>query len=663
MPDTPTQDHHPEGHKVAANQLNRSAKQLLLSRDLTREFFKSTNMQQLMGLIFNRVIIALDAMAGSLWMVDWRSQQNVCHVAEGPAKEQIIGMRLPKGKGIVGKVIESCLPEVVFDCANDPNFTADVDNQSGFITHSMICVPLVIDDHAYGAIQVINKKQGIDGHFDINDRNLVEDLAISAAIAIKNARLLESESRIKEMHTLMTLSRQIVSTLDINQVLDTVTNTANELVAITGAAVALWHETKNQLFLAVLSDDRAISSDNSNQQQLLKLLEQVRSSARSHYIANKEDLRKQTKNLDNPWLKYVDQNNLISIWATPLQDEEGVLGVLWLESNAPHFASNNRTDLLVILASQTTVALRNASLFSHIPFAHLLGKVGKKGRHWFSSRWQKLLLAVLLLILSIGLLEYLPFFRFVTGNCVVEARLGQGVFLQVGGRIEHVFVHEGQVIRGSEALVQLDETPIRLLLVEAESKLAILERQIVEAKAASQLGAMSRAAIERVAARAQVVRARADLQRTTVTAPGNGVILTRRPEELQGRDFPIGAEILRFADPANFTVVVAIPEEDLVAIEIGQNVRGILLSQPGKGFRGKVRHVGRAYPIPTEALYKGSESTAEPEGFVVELDVTETDVPLRPGMTGKAMIHTPQTSVVLRWWRRIVNFKEFWFGA
>nr|CRH08013.1 Protein of unknown function [Candidatus Magnetococcus massalia] len=635
---------------------------LTFSRNMTREFVQSTgSMKQVMEAIFNRVVELLEAEAGSMWVLDKRAEQNICHLAEGPAKKQILGLRLPQGQGIVGQVIANNREEVVLDCTTDERFASQIDAKSGFSTQSMICVPLSEKGEGFGAIQIINKRSGFQKKFTEEDLQTVLDLSLSASIAVRNARLLESESRVKEMNTLMEISREVSSTLDLDQVITLVVNMADELADVSNAAVALIDEHKNTLSLAVLSGGVKVDPDDLMQQKLTSLMDQVRKADRTSYIADVDSFKQKSSEGGNAWSAFLDENGSKAVWATPLKDDESTLGVLWLESDTPHFAAGNKSDMLVILANQATVALRNASLFQRIPFADMLGKVGDKSKHFTSGLAKWLIILSLLGGAGAGL-HYHPFFRAVSGPCTVEARFGQGVYLRVAGRIDEVLVKEGEWIDKGTVLAKLDETPIRLKLIEAESALAVLERKIVEAKTSGDMASMSQSIAERVAARATYHQAKKEMERVEVRAPVAGMVLTAKPEELVGREFSLGDEVLRLADPKNFTVVAEVPEEDLLDLRAGQTVSGVLRSRPGKGFEGEVIHVGRAYAIPAQALEEGVADTSEPEGFVAEIKVKQSDVELRPGMTGQARISTPESSILIRWARRIQNQWYFWFG-
>jgi len=672
MGTTPLHPHiHPKSLNIRQLQekittLEKSNERLVISHELTQEFVGQVkSVKYLINLVFERVLETLDAEAGSFWLVDKPNNQNICHLAEGPGKKNVLGLRLPNGKGILGAVINSQIPDIILDCSKDARFFNEVDARSGFTTHSMICVPLVIDNETYGAIQILNKKNRVNSQFDEDDRKLVLQLAAGASLSMKNARLLEMESRVNEMNALMSISKEIVSTLDLDQVLDYVVNRANELVDITGAAVALYDERKSQLLLMALSGEDKVDPKDDDQLMLIQLMEQVLKSGRSAYVANITEYKKTLSNGDNLWVNYIENKQLNAVWAMPLEDEEGALGVIFFEAKQIGFANGSKADLLHILASQTTVALRNASLFKNIPLSNVLSQAGEKSRYLFSlDSWKKKLIILSLISTLLLSLHYLPIFRWVSGTAIVEAQLGQGIFLPLEGQIKHIFVKESQLLKKGQLIAQLDNRVIKLNLLEYESQLALLERQIVEARAESDALMMNNAAIEREAVRAKVLKARADLLEIDIKAPIDGLVLTPKPQELKGRVFAMGDEIIRLADPKKLVLLVHIPEIDLLDIEIGQAVKCVLRAQPGLYFTGRVRHVGQSYEIPNTILDASVELENEESktGFIAEVEILNPPYEIRPGMTGQALIQTEKTSALVRIWRRISNFIAFNLG-
>lgn len=72
--------------------------------------------------------------------------------------------------------------------ADDANHFKGVDSDTKRSTASMICVPLTVAGRPMGVVQILNKRGG--GYTD-RDRILLEHFAAQAAVAIRNARLIE----------------------------------------------------------------------------------------------------------------------------------------------------------------------------------------------------------------------------------------------------------------------------------------------------------------------------------------------------------------------------------------------------------------------------------------------------------------------------------------
>jgi two-component system NtrC family sensor kinase len=126
--------------------------------------------------------------AGSLVMLDDETGQLVFHKAFGPrpATGWIAGRTIQLGEGIVGYVVQSGEPRLVNDVTLDSHFCAEVDEETGFTSRAILCVPLKVRDRVIGAIEIINK---VDGEFTQQDLELLQAMAASVAVAVDNANL------------------------------------------------------------------------------------------------------------------------------------------------------------------------------------------------------------------------------------------------------------------------------------------------------------------------------------------------------------------------------------------------------------------------------------------------------------------------------------------
>lgn len=127
--------------------------------------------------------------AGSVILHDTKRDDLYFAAATGPTAAEAKKIRIPAGKGKAGTVFSSRLSLVENDLKDHYK---TVDEKTHFVTHSMVCVPLVYADTCYGVLQLLNK-EGPQGpqHYDQIDLQLTQRLASQATIAIRNALLFE----------------------------------------------------------------------------------------------------------------------------------------------------------------------------------------------------------------------------------------------------------------------------------------------------------------------------------------------------------------------------------------------------------------------------------------------------------------------------------------
>ena len=129
----------------------------------------------------------LDAEAVSVFLTVPGTDVLECRACQGPV--DILGLRIPIGQGIVGRTVATNSCQMVRDAYTDPDFNPDVDDDSGFITRSVLCAPLATAHGVIGAIEVINKRS--ERLFDAADLTTLQLLAAPMALALNVARMAE----------------------------------------------------------------------------------------------------------------------------------------------------------------------------------------------------------------------------------------------------------------------------------------------------------------------------------------------------------------------------------------------------------------------------------------------------------------------------------------
>lgn len=150
------------------------------------------DIDQILVTLLNEVCRLLNIASSSVWLIDPATQEPVCRHAVGVQSEAVRGWRLAPGQGITGWVIAHGQSVLSRDVQSDPRHFFGVDQKSGLLVRSMMSVPLKSREQVIGTINVVDTS--VD-RFTPDDRTLLELLAASAAIAIDNARLVETLKR------------------------------------------------------------------------------------------------------------------------------------------------------------------------------------------------------------------------------------------------------------------------------------------------------------------------------------------------------------------------------------------------------------------------------------------------------------------------------------
>lgn len=127
----------------------------------------------------------------SFWFWDTRKKQYWTIAAIG--REQII---VPEGSGIIGASISNNEVILINDPYNDPRFNSSVDKETGFVTKSILCIPVVnTQGNVIGAYQAINKLSE-DGDSDFTE----QDIKRMSMAAMFCGKTLESQILYQDAH-------------------------------------------------------------------------------------------------------------------------------------------------------------------------------------------------------------------------------------------------------------------------------------------------------------------------------------------------------------------------------------------------------------------------------------------------------------------------------
>lgn len=169
-----------------------SIKKLSMLLDVMRSLASELEINSLLQLIMKKTTEVMNADRSTLFLVDEKTKELWSKVAQGAGIAEI---RFPMNLGIAGHVATSGEIVNIPEAYDDPRFNKEIDKKTGYRTKTILCVPLKDETgHVIGVTQVLNKKDGI---FTSEDEELLSAFAAQASIAIKNARLFEEITNIK----------------------------------------------------------------------------------------------------------------------------------------------------------------------------------------------------------------------------------------------------------------------------------------------------------------------------------------------------------------------------------------------------------------------------------------------------------------------------------
>ena len=173
-----------------ADDLAQRVRELAALDNASRALTSSLEVKEVLAAIIREIQDLLKADRAAVLLRDATNDDLVFAAAAGENSEKLIGTRLDINHGIAGWVARERQSALVEEAYQDPRFWGSADARTGYLTRSVIAVPVKYRGAVWGVIEAINKRDGV---FSTRDCEMLETLASSAAIALENARLYQAE--------------------------------------------------------------------------------------------------------------------------------------------------------------------------------------------------------------------------------------------------------------------------------------------------------------------------------------------------------------------------------------------------------------------------------------------------------------------------------------
>ncbi len=180
-----------ESMEIVTNDIetdNDIEKPLVALLNVARTLAAETSLELLLKTVAEEIKKVLNADRCTVFLLDKKTNELCSKVALGMGTQEI---RFPASAGLAGYVAQSGEIINIKDAYSDSRFNQEIDQQTGYKTKTILCMPIWNMKHEIlGVFQVLNKQNGT---FSKEDEEVLIAIGSSAGIAIENARLFESQ--------------------------------------------------------------------------------------------------------------------------------------------------------------------------------------------------------------------------------------------------------------------------------------------------------------------------------------------------------------------------------------------------------------------------------------------------------------------------------------
>lgn len=247
-------------------ELSRERQKFQAIQQIARAVGSTLDIDELLRLIVSTVTEQMGAERSSLFVLTDDGSELWTRVLEADEVQEI---RLEVGTGVAGWVAQAGEAVNIPDAYQDPRFSSDIDQKTGYRTRSILCVPMTSPlGQTTGVLQVLNKREGT---FSADDQDLLLTLASQAAMAVENSKLYQSvvrknqqlltaqtalERRMRERDLLLEMQQQVNAATFLDELLERLLVRTSELVGAQAAGILLRDVESGRLFFRSALGDR-----------------------------------------------------------------------------------------------------------------------------------------------------------------------------------------------------------------------------------------------------------------------------------------------------------------------------------------------------------------------------------------------------------------------
>jgi len=219
------------------------------------------------------------------------------------------------------------------------------------------------------------------------------------------------------------------------------------------------------------------------------------------------------------------------------------------------------------------------------------------------------------------------------------------------GKVDRALVRPGDEVSKGDVLALMDTEDLLLERGELQADLQRQTAEVLRARARGNLVEAEIAEARAQQARARLARIELRIGRAELRSDLSGIVVDGDPSSLVRRPINQGAELYRLARIESMYLRIAVPQEDIHFVELGDTGRFVFLSRPDDALPIQVSRI-----IPMARVEEGVGAVFD---VLAEIDAKAAHW-WRPGMEGVARIDQGERSVFWVLGHRLVNRLRIW---
>jgi len=231
---------------IIRNQKKRLAEaELLLG--ISKHMSAMNSLDAVLKILVETATSKLNAERGSLFLIDRNTNELYSRVAMGNFMREI---RILNTSGVAGYVFTKGEGVIIPDAYADPRFNRNIDEQTGFVTRNILCVPIkTARGETMAVAQVLNKKKG---RFNQHDLRLLQAMMEQGAMALQSLQFIEQMETIRKQELeFINVVSEMTSDIKLGSLLQNVMAEATRMLNAERSTLFLHDEKTNELWSEV----------------------------------------------------------------------------------------------------------------------------------------------------------------------------------------------------------------------------------------------------------------------------------------------------------------------------------------------------------------------------------------------------------------------------